>query len=245
MKQTDVIKAHKFSNNNKPELEKDTICGCFACLEIFSPSEIDNWYFYDNDCDNRGTAFCPYCDIDTVIGESSGYPITKEFLRSMNNYWIKSGVGISLSTPYGNIKLQLDGKDVSFNYRCIDNGKQFSDADATYRILFDYKSDRKNHILRLILENCSVNGEAETGERLEAASFYVDDGKITLGCEASFGDYIDYGYDFDGCLIKNGIEISLMPTTKSQTFKFGICWLQSCTEENEVQTWFGADPFYE
>ena len=28
-----------------------------------------------------------YCDTDSVIGENSGYPITKEFLESMKKYW--------------------------------------------------------------------------------------------------------------------------------------------------------------
>ena len=27
------------------------------------------------------------CDIDSVIGDSSGFPITKEFLKKMNEYW--------------------------------------------------------------------------------------------------------------------------------------------------------------
>lgn len=82
-----VVEAHKFSSNHKPELEKDRICGCFSCLSIFPPSEITDWLIADNECDERGTAVCPYCDIDSVIGESSGYPITKEFLAAMQEYW--------------------------------------------------------------------------------------------------------------------------------------------------------------
>lgn len=76
------IEAHKFSAHHREMLEKDSKCGCFSCLAIFHSSEIDTWY------DDRGdTAACPYCGIDSVIGESSGYPITKEFLKIMNNYW--------------------------------------------------------------------------------------------------------------------------------------------------------------
>ena len=83
----DYIKAHRFSNNHMEELKKDNLCGCFYCLEVFSPSEIKEWIIADNDCDRYGTAICPYCDIDSVIGESSGFPITKEFLSKMNKYW--------------------------------------------------------------------------------------------------------------------------------------------------------------
>lgn len=87
MSEEEVIQAHKFSNNHMKELKKDKVCGCFFCLKIFSPSEIQEWINSNNECDKEGTAICPYCDIDSVIGESSGFPITKEFLRAMNKHW--------------------------------------------------------------------------------------------------------------------------------------------------------------
>lgn len=78
----DVIDAHAFSINNEDELMSETKCGCFYCLEIFNPKEIEEW------CDDEvGTALCPFCGIDSVIGESSGYPITKEFLQAMHDFW--------------------------------------------------------------------------------------------------------------------------------------------------------------
>lgn len=83
----DVVKAHLYSNNHKNELENDRVCGCFYCLNIYKPSQIKEWIIEDNDCDKYGTAICPYCGIDAVIGNSSGYPITKRFLRKMNRYW--------------------------------------------------------------------------------------------------------------------------------------------------------------
>ena len=79
--------AHKTSSNHKPELERDSRCGCFSCLAIYDPKEIEEWIIEDTACDYRGTAMCPHCGIDSVIGESSGYPITKEFLDVMNQMW--------------------------------------------------------------------------------------------------------------------------------------------------------------
>ena len=77
-----VLAAHTYCNDNKEGLLRDTVCGCFYCLEIFSPSEIVEWI------DSRETtALCPYCGIDSVIGEGSGYPITKDFLKEMQEYW--------------------------------------------------------------------------------------------------------------------------------------------------------------
>ena len=83
----DFFEAHKFSNNHMEQLKKDLVCGCFYCCKLFSPSEISEWIIADNDCDRFGTAICPYCGIDSVIGESSGFPITEEFLEQMRKHW--------------------------------------------------------------------------------------------------------------------------------------------------------------
>lgn len=78
----DYIDAHKYSSNHKDKLTEDKVCGCFYCLNIFEANEIGEW------CpDITDRAMCPYCGVDAVIGESSGYPITLEFLQGMNNYW--------------------------------------------------------------------------------------------------------------------------------------------------------------
>ena len=78
-----ILNAHKYSSNHKTTLIKDKVCGCFYCLKIFSPTEITKWI--QDSIDN--TAICPYCGIDSIIGENSGYPITTEFLQAMKNHW--------------------------------------------------------------------------------------------------------------------------------------------------------------
>ena len=77
-----IIDAHKYSSNHRTELLKDKKCGCFYCLKIFKPKKIQSFIE-----DISGTAMCPFCNIDSVIGESSGYPITREFLKKMEEYW--------------------------------------------------------------------------------------------------------------------------------------------------------------
>jgi len=77
-------KAHQHSTNNKKELNKSSICGCFYCCEIYTPSEIKD---YLNE--GEGTALCPYCGVDSVIADTSEYKITKDFLMKMHNYWFK------------------------------------------------------------------------------------------------------------------------------------------------------------
>jgi len=77
----DIVNAHQHSSLHRDKLLNDFICGCFYCIAIFSPLEIKEW------CDKGNTAICLYCGIDSVIGESSGFPITKEFLTKMHKHW--------------------------------------------------------------------------------------------------------------------------------------------------------------
>ena len=85
MKRMDeIIKAHEFSSYNYEDLKKGTLCGCFYCGKIFNADEIDVW---TPEADGAKTALCPYCGIDSIIGENSGYPITDEFLEKMRKYW--------------------------------------------------------------------------------------------------------------------------------------------------------------
>ena len=80
----DIINAHNFSSDNYDALKNDSLCGCFYCTSIFNPEEIEGWIISP---DGRKTAVCPRCGIDSVIGQSSGYPITEDFLNEMKNHW--------------------------------------------------------------------------------------------------------------------------------------------------------------
>ena len=40
---TDYTAAHTFCTRHRERLEQDRICGCFYCLRIYAPSEIQCW----------------------------------------------------------------------------------------------------------------------------------------------------------------------------------------------------------
>lgn len=82
------IAAHKHSSNHRQEILSSGMCGCFYCLEIFNTSEINEWT--DDEYGVSQTALCPKCGIDSVIGSSSGYPITLEFLQKMRVHWFSA-----------------------------------------------------------------------------------------------------------------------------------------------------------
>lgn len=72
-------------------------------------------------------------------------------------------------------------------------------------------------------------------------AFYKNDIKLTIGVEGEFTDYQRY-IDYSGGYLSNGIQYVSFPTTAERKFVFGVCWIQPCTEENDTQTWFGANP---
>ena len=83
---SDHIAAHKHISGHRKELESSDVCGCFYSLEIYKPVDIMDWV--DEDESGVGQcALCAKCGIDSVTGSASGYPITKEFLQKMHDYW--------------------------------------------------------------------------------------------------------------------------------------------------------------
>jgi hypothetical protein len=80
--------AHKKCGCHRDEILRSDRCGCFYCKRIFASSEVVGW------CDTRGhpdgvTAICPYCSIDSVLGDASGFDITAAFLEAMHQRWFK------------------------------------------------------------------------------------------------------------------------------------------------------------
>ena len=78
----DLVKAHSHSSHNVEEVQRGTSAGCFHCLKIFASSEVIEWLA-------DGTVLCPYCDIDSVLGSLSGYPLTADFLVTMRKHWFR------------------------------------------------------------------------------------------------------------------------------------------------------------
>ncbi len=99
MKEPDYILAHKHCTNNRGELLESEECGCFYCLRIYKPNEINEWI------DGGKTAIYAYCPVDSVIGSKSGYPLTKEFLQEMYDHWF----GITYTVDEVREMERLDG----------------------------------------------------------------------------------------------------------------------------------------
>ncbi|MCB1592966.1 MAG: cytoplasmic protein [Alphaproteobacteria bacterium] len=80
-------------------VEKSEQCGCFHCLTIFSPLEVKDWLpVQEVDEEEFGpplrreeTALCPHCGLHSVIGDSGGYPVSRESLQKVHDYVRQEG----------------------------------------------------------------------------------------------------------------------------------------------------------
>lgn len=88
----DVIAAHDHCRDHRVDLADSSVCGCFQCCRIFDPELIVDWLDPAPEMVEEAgrpgqTARCPWCGIDAVIGDRSGFAITQMFLEAMRTYW--------------------------------------------------------------------------------------------------------------------------------------------------------------
>ena len=78
-----LLAAHKASFMNERLVKESEVCGCFSCGRIYPATEIGGW------CPDgaAATAICPYCAVDAVIPDASGWPVTPDFLAEMRRRW--------------------------------------------------------------------------------------------------------------------------------------------------------------
>ena len=151
-----------------------------------------------------------------------------------------------LKTPFGNIRMFMDKKEVEFNFSKIQNSKSFLKTE-TYLLKYEFKKEKvdkiNKHFLKCILEtDFEYESYVESGERLEAISFEINNGKLTIGTTSglSMAESDGNNNDFDIEYLENGIEIVIFNETASQEFCFGISFLGNMNLENEIQTWLAV-----
>ena len=85
--------AHRHCACHRGEVSASTVCGCFSCCHTFPTKEIRNWVHETSGpfslSPDPWTAVCPNCEIDAVIGDASGFPISDpKFLDAMHTRWL-------------------------------------------------------------------------------------------------------------------------------------------------------------
>ena len=75
--------AHEHAFANRAEILASGTCGCFSCFATFPSTDVWEWVKQGPEQDDTG--FCPYCMLDTTIGDASGLPVKDQnFLRALN-----------------------------------------------------------------------------------------------------------------------------------------------------------------
>lgn len=94
--------AHDACIRNENAVRSSKLCGCFCCCLTFLPAEIREWV---DEPQGGRSALCPKCHIDSVLGDSSGFPLDKEFLTVMSDYWFGAA---GETSPPSNTRVQTD-----------------------------------------------------------------------------------------------------------------------------------------
>mgnify|MGYP001046134762 CR=1 FL=1 len=83
--------AHKYSSNNRAQIELSNWCGCFYCQETFPAVDVIQWIHRRSVFGARqgNTALCPLCGIDSVIGDASAISLHPLFLEEMYQHWFE------------------------------------------------------------------------------------------------------------------------------------------------------------
>ena len=146
-----------------------------------------------------------------------------------------------LMTPLGGIRLKFDNNDIEYNIVKKEiNHILYPDVNEVFRIKYQYTNDNMNHILKCYLDNDKMASYVEDGENYVSIGINSGSIKMNIGIEGDFGcPYVLY--DYSGSYTNSGIVIEISPNTKSQTFVFGVSWLNFSDTEKEIQTWFASD----
>lgn len=153
-----------------------------------------------------------------------------------------------IQTPLGMIEVKKDGKRIDCPIKRIKNDEHCLELNGRFAVKFDYVPDGRVHTISCTIKRYRGAKEdfIETGERLALKSFCKGKAKVSIG---AFSDEPDewgkplYGtMDYSIEYLKNGIQYCFCTKAKRAAYPFGIAWIDTANDKNEVQTWLGADP---
>ena len=153
-------------------------------------------------------------------------------------------------TPLGDIEICIDGKTIKYtaqNMGVMD--RLCLDVDGRFCIKVEFVPDGERHAISCIIKSHipSDKDGVKSGERLELKSFYKGHSKLSIGMEGETGYFADGTrafdtYDYDTEYLEDGVRYVINEDTKTDRYVFGVAWIENVTDDNDVQTWFGADP---
>ena len=155
-----------------------------------------------------------------------------------------------MTTPLGDIEICIEGKTIKYTAQNMGVMDRFCpDVDGRFCIKVEFVPDGERHAISCIIKSHipSDKDGVESGERLELKSFYKGHSKLSIGMEGETGYFADGTrafdtYDYDTEYLEDGVWYVINEDTKTDRYVFGVAWVENVTDDNDVQTWFGADP---
>lgn len=136
-----------------------------------------------------------------------------------------------LLTPIGPIVILVNDFETTYAFQELSRtSPYFPNVNGRFSI---HVPLNEQATIRCLLKNNTIVGHPESGENLETISFYSEDVKLSIGVTADF-------LQQEGYILTNCIEL-----TTVSPITFGVSWIQPVTPENDVQTFFSVDLFYE
>ena len=155
-----------------------------------------------------------------------------------------------LDTPLGKIHVTWDGKLIEYRIEKAPLYEACKDLDGRYFIHISFEPDGKEHNIDCKLVDFSpIETEPSSGERVESLEIYEKEIKMSIATQAEIllrdrnGNIEDdpcniYNYDVE--YLETGMRYIILPITTEKEVIFGVSWMSNYDDDNEVQTWFGA-----
>lgn len=165
-----------------------------------------------------------------------------------------------LNTPYGEISIKIDGKEITYNYIKSENDEICPNLLGRYFIVLNVEPDGNEHYISCqINPNIKFKSEIETGERYECQTFYNDDrimltigvyGEVLVYDKNGEREYYSFN-DYDIEHLNDGMSYIILEDTTTDKYIFGIAWIDDVGYDDPFlntghdranETYFGAEP---
>lgn len=153
-----------------------------------------------------------------------------------------------IHTPLGEIEVKVDGEEANCVLRKLSVDEHCPELDGRYAILVDDIVDRYEHTVSCCIKRYrkTKNDFIEPGERLDLKTFCKGSVRLSIGMfsdiQDEWGESADPAGNYWTEYLNNGVQYHLVPGKSHTVLPFGVAWLDHGNQENDVQTWYGADP---
>jgi len=168
-----------------------------------------------------------------------------------------------LMTPFGAIRVRLNGQNIDYTFKELENIQHYLDDPNCERAPF-FKVDKHYMIKPTLPEDIVVpfevecfielldsvilddRTEIEGGEHLIMQSMFMDNMKISIG---GYDDLFNDDHTVlkvQGCNLPTGLSVELFDLGFLNYVRFGLAWVTLTSDDWETNeenyTWWAADP---